>query len=66
MLLPSGPYPVQLTDDVIEAAVRACPDKCAPTVGDLAERIGIDKLVLITWARSDRRCALLIAAKMTS
>ncbi len=48
----------------IEAAVRDLPDGCACTVAELAERLGIDKLVLIRWMRANVRFALLAASKV--
>jgi hypothetical protein len=41
------------------------PDHCALDVGELAKRIGADKLELITWARADLEFARVIASKMT-
>ena len=40
------------------------PDHCAPDVGELAKRIGADKLELITWARADLELARVIASKV--
>lgn len=48
----------------IEAAVRDLPDGCACTVGELADRIGVDKLALLRWTRTDMRFALLAASKV--
>jgi hypothetical protein len=47
-------------------ALKALPDHCALDVGDLARRIGMDKLELITWARADLKLARLIAWKLTT
>lgn len=49
---------------LIEEAVRDLPDGCACTVAELADRIGIDKLALIRWTRTDVRRALLAASKV--
>lgn len=46
-------------------ALNALPNHCAMNVGDLARRIGMDKLELITWARADLELARLIAWKLT-
>jgi hypothetical protein len=46
-------------------ALSALPDRCAPNVGELARRIGMDKLELITWARADIELARLITWKLT-
>lgn len=46
------------------SALNRLPDRCALDVGELAERIGADKLELITWVRADIKFARLIAAKV--
>jgi hypothetical protein len=48
------------------SAVNSLPDHCAPDVGELASRIGADKLDLIRWAREDIRFARLIASKVAA
>lgn len=48
------------------SALNGLPDRCAADVGELAERIGADKLDLINWMRSDIGFARLIASKVTS
>lgn len=63
--IPQGPAS-ELARGAIEAAVRDCPDRCAQTIGELADRIGIDKLTLIGWARADLQFALLVASKVIS
>ena len=47
-------------------AVSKLPDRCALDVGALAERIGTDKLELITWIRADIDFARLISSKVTT
>jgi hypothetical protein len=42
------------------------PDQCVHDVGELAKRIGVDKLELITWARADIGLARLIASKVAT
>jgi hypothetical protein len=65
MELPTSKAPVaDPSPSAIEAALRALPDGCARSVGELADRIGIDKLVLIHWTRVDVRFALLAASKV--
>jgi hypothetical protein len=46
-------------------ALNRLPDHCAQDVGELARRIGVDKLDLIMWARADIEFARLIATKVT-
>jgi hypothetical protein len=53
-----GSYRVALS------AVQNLPDRCAPTVGELAAQIGADKLDLLNWVRADLEFARLIASKM--
>ncbi len=45
-------------------ALQQLPDRCAASVGELADRIGADKLLLIQWSRTDVECARLIASKV--
>lgn len=47
-------------------ALNSLPDHCAMDLGEVAERIGADKLELITWIRSDIEFARLIASKVTA
>lgn len=47
------------------SALSALPDHSATDMSELALRIGVDKLELITWIRSDIRFARLIASKVT-
>jgi hypothetical protein len=47
------------------SALNRLPDRCAVDVGELAERIGADKLELITWVRADIKFARLIASKVS-
>lgn len=47
-------------------ALIELPDHCASDVGELAERLGVDKLDLIMWARADIELARLIAAKVNA
>jgi hypothetical protein len=49
---------------IVLSALRRLPDHCAGDVGELAERIGADKLELITWVRADIEFARLIASKV--
>ena len=56
--------PADRADSAIEAAVRDCPDGCVRTIGELADRISVDKLVLIRWTRTDLRFAQLVALKV--
>ena len=46
-------------------ALRRLPDHCAVDAGELARRIGVDKLELIQWVRSDVMFARLTASKLT-
>lgn len=46
-------------------ALSRLPDHCAVDAGELARRIGVDKLELIQWVRADVTFARLIASKMT-
>jgi hypothetical protein len=46
------------------AALGAIPDRCVVSVGELAGRIGVDKLVLIRWFREDVAFARVIEAKI--
>jgi hypothetical protein len=48
------------------SALHGLPDRCAPSLGELADRIGADKLDLLTWVRADVEFARLIASKVTS
>jgi len=45
-------------------ALNHLPDRCALDVGELAKRIGADKLELIRWGRADIQFARLIASKI--
>ena len=45
-------------------ALRALPDRCARDMGELARRIGVDKLELINWGRTDIQLARLLASKV--
>ncbi|MET0660518.1 MAG: hypothetical protein ABW110_20430 [Steroidobacteraceae bacterium] len=45
-------------------ALEHLPDRCASDVGELAKRIGADKLELVTWSRADLAFARLLAAKL--
>ncbi|MBM0104594.1 hypothetical protein JM946_07535 [Steroidobacter sp. S1-65] len=47
------------------SALNRLPDHCALDVGELAARIGADKLELITWGRADIKFARLLASKVT-
>lgn len=47
-------------------ALRKLPDRCATNVGELAERIGADKLDLLQWVRADMEFARLIALKLAT
>jgi hypothetical protein len=51
---------------LVLSALHSLPDRCASSVGELADRIGTDKLDLISWGRADLEFARLIAAKMVS
>jgi hypothetical protein len=46
------------------SALNGLPDHCAMDVGELAHRIGADKLELIQWLRADIEFARLIALKV--
>jgi hypothetical protein len=46
------------------AAVQAIPERGVVSVGELAHRIGVDKLVLIRWFREDVSFARVIESKM--
>jgi hypothetical protein len=45
-------------------ALDALPNHCARDVGELASRIGADKLELISWGRADIKFARLLASKV--
>jgi hypothetical protein len=47
------------------SALSSLPDHCAMDVGELANRIGADKLALISWVRTDLSFARLIESKVT-
>jgi hypothetical protein len=47
------------------SALNRLPDHSATDMSELASRIGVDKLELITWIRADIRFARLIASKVT-
>lgn len=47
-------------------ALNSLPDRCALDLGEVAHRIGADKLELIAWMRSDIELARLIASKVTT
>jgi hypothetical protein len=49
---------------VAALALNSLPDRCALDVGELAKRIGADKLELIRWSRADIQFARLIASKV--
>ena len=46
------------------SALYRLPDHCAVDMDELADRIGADKLELITWGRADIKFARLIASKV--
>jgi hypothetical protein len=46
------------------SALSSLPDRCAPDLGELAHRIGADKLALISWVRTDVSFARLIESKV--
>jgi hypothetical protein len=46
-------------------ALSRLPDHCVEDVGALANRIGADKLTLISWVRTDVSFARLIESKVT-
>jgi hypothetical protein len=46
-------------------ALSRLPDHCAEDLGALANRIGTDKLALISWVRMDLSFARLIESKVT-
>lgn len=48
------------------SALNSLPDHCAMDVGEVAIRIGTDKLELIQWMRTDIEFARLIASKVTT
>ena len=48
------------------SAVTSLPDHCALDVGELANRIGADKLALLSWVRTDVKFARLIESKVTN
>jgi hypothetical protein len=48
-----------------KAALTTLPDRCAGDLGELATRIGADKLALISWVRTDVSFARLIESKVT-
>jgi len=47
------------------SALSSLPDHCAPDLAELANRIGTDKLALISWVRTDVSFARLIESKVT-
>ena len=47
------------------SALNTLPDHCVPDLGELAHRIGADKLALISWVRTDIGFARLIESKVT-
>ena len=47
------------------SALNTIPDHSATDMSELANRIGVDKLELITWVRADIRFARLIDSKVT-
>ena len=47
------------------SALKSLPDHCVMDMGELADRIGADKLELIAWVRADIEFARLIASKVT-
>ncbi|HEU5133678.1 MAG TPA: hypothetical protein VFU13_00920 [Steroidobacteraceae bacterium] len=47
------------------SALSNLPDHCAGDLGELAHRIGADKLALISWVRTDVSFARLIESKVT-
>lgn len=51
--------------ELVVLALRQLPDHCAVDAGELAERIGVDKLELIQWVRADVAFARLTASKLT-
>lgn len=48
------------------SALNSLPDRCATDLGEVADRIGTDKLELIRWMRTDIKFARLIASKVTT
>jgi hypothetical protein len=62
--LDQEPVATTLDYQLALSALSRLPDHCAMDVGELAERIGADKLELITWLRADIKFARLIAAKV--
>jgi hypothetical protein len=46
------------------AALQAVPERCVVSVGELAHRIGVDKLLLIRWFREDVAFARVIESKI--
>lgn len=46
-------------------ALNSLPDRCAMDLGEVARRIGADKLELIGWMRADIKLAHLIASKVS-
>lgn len=47
-------------------ALRSLPDRCALDLGEVARRIGADKLELIQWMRADIKLARMLEAKLTT
>jgi hypothetical protein len=45
-------------------ALRALPDRSVRDLGELAHRIGADKLELLSWGRADIEFARMLAAKV--
>ena len=45
-------------------ALRELPDGCAADLGDLARRVGSEKLALIAWSRANLEFARLLASKV--
>jgi len=50
--------------ELVVAALRKLPDRCASNVDDLANRIGANKLTLIGWVRDDLQFARLVGLKV--
>ena len=57
---------VAAPNGMARVALKKLPDQCAHDLGELARRIGVDKLDLIMWARADIELARLIATKVTA
>ena len=49
---------------IVLLALRSLPDRCALDVGELAKRIGADKVELVLLTRADIEFARLVASKV--